>query len=139
MTTALVSSASCLLDKGQLRRLHHCCYSPIKPFSSLKLNLKRFKTKALKQKTEEIQNPSSSSSSTSAEEITKKYGLEAGLWKVPISLLSLSPSLSQICLWIIFVLLVWFSFQGRQFSSLVRLNWYLDLNSELGDELMGLF
>lgn len=38
--------------------------------------------RALKEKTEEIKSPSQPSS---AEEVTKKYGLEAGLWKVPIS------------------------------------------------------
>ncbi|CAA0836005.1 Protein of unknown function (DUF1279 [Striga hermonthica] len=36
----------------------------------------RFRVRALKDKTEEIVNPSS------AEEVTKKYGLEAGLWKI---------------------------------------------------------
>ncbi|KAL8496302.1 hypothetical protein ACS0TY_020134 [Phlomoides rotata] len=36
----------------------------------------RLRVRAVKEKTEEIKNPSS------AEEITKKYGLEAGLWKI---------------------------------------------------------
>lgn len=43
-------------------------------------NPKRFRVRAIKEKTKEIRNPSSSSSS--AEEVTKKYGLEAGLWQV---------------------------------------------------------
>lgn len=38
-----------------------------------------FQVKAVRDKTDEISPPSSSSS---AEEVTKKYGLEAGLWKV---------------------------------------------------------
>ncbi|KAL3618498.1 hypothetical protein CASFOL_037580 [Castilleja foliolosa] len=36
----------------------------------------RFTVRAVKEKTEEIKNPSS------ADEITKKYGLEVGLWKI---------------------------------------------------------
>ncbi|KAL2511030.1 Protein of unknown function (DUF1279) [Abeliophyllum distichum] len=36
----------------------------------------RFRVRAVKEKTEQIKNPSS------AEEITNKYGLEAGLWKI---------------------------------------------------------
>lgn len=40
-------------------------------------NFSSFRVRAVKEKTEEIKkNPSS------AEDITKKYGLEAGLWKV---------------------------------------------------------
>ncbi|PON62957.1 hypothetical protein TorRG33x02_277830 [Trema orientale] len=87
MTTALASSASC--SSRLLRQSHshsHSFSSPIKPFSpSVKPNSERFKLKALKQKTEETQAPnssSSSSSSSSADEITKKFGLEAGLWKI---------------------------------------------------------
>lgn len=38
----------------------------------------RFRVKALKEKTGEIERPS-------PDEVTKKYGLEAGLWKVPFS------------------------------------------------------
>ncbi|XP_010685420.2 uncharacterized protein LOC104899838 [Beta vulgaris subsp. vulgaris] len=38
-----------------------------------------FQVKAVRDKTDEISPPSSSSS---AEEVTKKYGLEAGLWKI---------------------------------------------------------
>ncbi|CAK9314281.1 unnamed protein product [Citrullus colocynthis] len=44
-----------------------------------KFNSKRFRVQALKQKTGEIERPSSPSS---ADEVTKKYGLEAGLWKI---------------------------------------------------------
>ncbi|EXB91252.1 hypothetical protein L484_016324 [Morus notabilis] len=91
MTTAVLVPPVCsasLLDKGQLR-LRHCC-SPIQAFSpsqSSSSDVKRFRIKALKEKTEEIKNPTSSSSSSSsssaaADEITKKYGLEAGLWKI---------------------------------------------------------
>ncbi|PON65404.1 hypothetical protein PanWU01x14_117180 [Parasponia andersonii] len=83
MTTALASLASC--SSILLRQSHSCSHSfssPIKPFSpSVKPNSERFKLKSLKQKTEETQAPNSSSSS-SAEEITKKFGLEAGLWKI---------------------------------------------------------
>lgn len=43
--------------------------NPVSKFSSLKV-------RAIKEKTEEIKNPSS------AEDFTKKYGLEAGLWKI---------------------------------------------------------
>ncbi|KAE9463353.1 hypothetical protein RHGRI_002156 [Rhododendron griersonianum] len=42
-----------------------------------KSNLNRFRVRAIKEKTEEIKTPSSSS----PEDVTKKYGLEAGLWK----------------------------------------------------------
>ncbi|XVF19651.1 hypothetical protein REPUB_Repub11eG0129200 [Reevesia pubescens] len=55
-------------------------YSALTP-TSIKPKLKSFKIKAVKEKTEEIQTPSSSSSS-SVDEVTKKYGLEAGLWKI---------------------------------------------------------
>lgn len=40
----------------------------------------RLRDKAIRAKTQEIETPPSSSSS--AEEITEKFGLEAGLWKV---------------------------------------------------------
>ncbi|KGN48043.1 uncharacterized protein LOC101219558 [Cucumis sativus] len=51
------------------------------PNPPLKFNSKPFRVQALKQKTGEIERPSPSSSS-SADEVTKKYGLEAGLWKI---------------------------------------------------------
>lgn len=55
-----------------------------------------FRVRAIKEKTEEIK------TSSSAEEITKKYGLEVGLWKVlfflPV-LLTLSLSLSSSIVW----------------------------------------
>lgn len=75
MATALLapplSYASCF--RNQLRT---CCCASIPPSKS---TLKRFRARAIKEKTEETKNPSSSAS---VEEITKKYGLEAGLWKI---------------------------------------------------------
>lgn len=50
--------------------------------------------RAVKEKKDELKTPSQPSSSS--EEITKKYGLEAGLWKVLISSLSTSARLSLI-------------------------------------------
>ncbi|KAM7496966.1 hypothetical protein LguiA_021380 [Lonicera macranthoides] len=47
-----------------------------------KLNLIRFRVRAIKEKTEEINSPPSSTSSSSADEVTEKFGLEAGLWKI---------------------------------------------------------
>ncbi|XP_010417880.1 PREDICTED: uncharacterized protein LOC104703550 [Camelina sativa] len=54
-------------------------YSPIRVSST------RFRCRAVREKAEEVEkkNASSSSSSpSSAEEVTKKYGLEVGLWKI---------------------------------------------------------
>ncbi|XP_062082586.1 uncharacterized protein LOC133788932 [Humulus lupulus] len=74
LVSSPISSASSLVDKGQLNLRHirrHSCFSssPIsKPTSSSSLQIR-----ALKQKTDE---------NVSAEEITKKLGLEAGLWKI---------------------------------------------------------
>lgn len=48
---------------------------------SRKSHVRDFRIKAVKEKTEENKSPSKPSS---PEEVTKKYGLEAGLWKVPI-------------------------------------------------------
>ncbi|KAL6276539.1 hypothetical protein ACE6H2_020140 [Prunus campanulata] len=80
MATAVLvpclNSASFFNNNGQSR--NGCCASiqPSKPSSYSK----RFRVRALKEKTEEeIKNPTSADS---AEEITKKYGLEAGLWKI---------------------------------------------------------
>lgn len=42
---------------------------------------KEFRVRAVREKTEEIKSPSKTSS---PEDVTKKYGLEAGLWKVPV-------------------------------------------------------
>ncbi|KAL6196216.1 hypothetical protein ACLB2K_031831 [Fragaria x ananassa] len=70
-------SASFLKNNGEPRS---CCCASVQQ-SKRNTNLKGFRVRALKEKTEKIENPSSSSSS-SAEEITKKYGLEAGLWKI---------------------------------------------------------
>ncbi|KAI5666943.1 hypothetical protein M9H77_16796 [Catharanthus roseus] len=58
---------STLLPKGKFN--YRKC-NPKSNFSS------RFRVRAVKEKTEEIKNP------PSAEDITKKYGLEAGLWKI---------------------------------------------------------
>ncbi|KAF3958126.1 hypothetical protein CMV_016929 [Castanea mollissima] len=81
MATAMLSLSLTLpsasfFNKEQLR-IRNCASIP-----PSKSNFKRFRVRALKEKTEEIKTPSSSSSSGSAEEITKKYGLEAGLWKI---------------------------------------------------------
>ncbi|PRQ32520.1 hypothetical protein RchiOBHm_Chr5g0047271 [Rosa chinensis] len=87
MATALLlppspclSSASFLKNNGEPRS---CCCASIQQ-SKRNSHLKGLRVRALKEKTEKIENPSSSSSSSkaSAEEITKKYGLEAGLWKI---------------------------------------------------------
>ncbi|KAL4295205.1 hypothetical protein GQ457_12G027240 [Hibiscus cannabinus] len=45
----------------------------------IKPKLKSFKIKAIKEKAEEIKTPSSSSS---VDDVTEKYGLEVGLWKI---------------------------------------------------------
>uniref|UniRef100_A0A5B7BCR7 DUF1279 domain-containing protein n=1 Tax=Davidia involucrata TaxID=16924 RepID=A0A5B7BCR7_DAVIN len=66
-----------LLNNGKSKRVHY--YASSVPIS--KSNLKRFRIRAIKEKTEEINTPSSNSPS-SAEEITEKYGIEAGLWKI---------------------------------------------------------
>ncbi|KAK2380057.1 putative transmembrane protein [Trifolium repens] len=43
-------------------------------------NFKGFRVRAVKEKTEKIKNPSKNSSSP--DEVTQKYGLEVGLWKI---------------------------------------------------------
>ncbi|KAK4741920.1 hypothetical protein SAY87_025508 [Trapa incisa] len=65
------------LSNGQLR-------APLffPPRVSAPSSPKFFTVRAIREKTKEAKNPSSSSSSSSAEEVTKKYGLEAGLWKI---------------------------------------------------------
>ncbi|KAF9676356.1 hypothetical protein SADUNF_Sadunf09G0130100 [Salix dunnii] len=70
------SSASFLNNKSFK---NYCCCTHIHPSNS---SFKRLQTRAIKEKTEEREAPSSSSSSSSVEEVTKKYGLEAGLWKI---------------------------------------------------------
>ncbi|CAA7022699.1 unnamed protein product [Microthlaspi erraticum] len=46
-------------------------------------NRKKFRCRAVREKAEEIdKNTSPESPSSSAEEVTKKYGLEVGLWKI---------------------------------------------------------
>lgn len=54
--------------------------------SNSNFKLRKFSLRALKEKTEEIKTP---------EEITKKYGLEAGLWKVIFA----SVSVELVDLW----------------------------------------
>ncbi|XP_061373107.1 uncharacterized protein LOC133315489 [Gastrolobium bilobum] len=77
MTTFLLlpSPPSCasLLSKETNRFCNHAS------FHSHKSHVKGFRVRALREKTEEIKSPSQPSS---AEEVTKKYGLEAGLWKI---------------------------------------------------------
>ncbi|KDP35462.1 hypothetical protein JCGZ_10855 [Jatropha curcas] len=60
------------------KNLNKCCFGSVE---ARKSSFRSFKARAIKEKTEERKNPQSSSSS-SAEEIAKKYGLEAGLWKI---------------------------------------------------------
>ncbi|XP_044481792.1 uncharacterized protein LOC123208382 [Mangifera indica] len=56
----------------------HKFYPFTSSLQSSKPVFKTFKVRAIQQKTEELKPPSSSS----AEEVTKKYGLEAGLWQI---------------------------------------------------------
>ncbi|XP_050141067.1 uncharacterized protein LOC126617034 [Malus sylvestris] len=59
------------------------CVTSEEQLADVLTHAKHFKIRALKEKTEEIKTPTASSSSVdSAEEITKKYGLKAGLWKI---------------------------------------------------------
>jgi len=78
-TSLLLPSPSCasILSRGTHR------ISGSASFHRLKYRVKGFRVQALREKTEEIENPSQASS---PEEVTKKYGLEAGLWKVPFSI-----------------------------------------------------
>lgn len=69
--------------------------------TSIKPKFRSYQIKAIKEKAEEIQTPpssSSSSSSSSVDEVTKKYGLEVGLWKVLNSTLFLNIFLCLILL-----------------------------------------
>lgn len=77
-TSLLLPSASCasILSGGTHQRI-----SASASFHRLKYHVKGFRVRALREKTEEIENPS-------PEEVTKKYGLEAGLWKVSFSFFS---------------------------------------------------
>ncbi|KAI4322461.1 hypothetical protein L6164_022154 [Bauhinia variegata] len=71
-TTLLISSPSSVsLLSRRTTRIFNCT-----SFQSHKSHIKRFTVRALKEKTEEIK------SQSAAEQITKKYGLEAGLWKI---------------------------------------------------------
>ncbi|MED6211955.1 hypothetical protein PIB30_078512 [Stylosanthes scabra] len=76
ITSSPCSSCSPILSKGENTRFRWHAFS----FHSLKSksHVRGFRVSALKETTEEIKNQSSSS----AEEVTKKYGLEAGLWKI---------------------------------------------------------
>ncbi|XP_021278201.1 uncharacterized protein LOC110412090 [Herrania umbratica] len=74
LTCASLSSSS-FLNAKNCSKLSYFASTP----TSIKPKLKSFKIRAIKEKTEEIQAPSSSSS---ADEVTKTYGLEAGLWKI---------------------------------------------------------
>ncbi|CAJ2654741.1 unnamed protein product [Trifolium pratense] len=73
-TFMLLPSSSCvsLLNKESYR---FCNLASIHSRKS-----KGFRVRAVKEKTEEIK--SSSKNSSSPEEVTQKYGLEAGLWKI---------------------------------------------------------
>ena len=80
MTTFLVlPSPSCTSLLSNKKSSRFCSLGSIQ---SRKSNVKVLRVRAVKEKTEEIK---SSSKQSSPEEVTKKYGLEAGLWKVPIS------------------------------------------------------
>ncbi|CAJ1979111.1 unnamed protein product [Sphenostylis stenocarpa] len=75
-TSLLLPSPSCanVLSRGTNR------ISTSASFHTLKSShVKGFRVRALREKTEEIESPSQTSS---PEEVTKKYGLEAGLWKI---------------------------------------------------------
>lgn len=75
--SSFISSPSSSFTNGNFR--FHLKFSH-KPS---KFNSKRFRVQALKEKTGEIERPSPPPpSSSSADEVTKKYGLEAGLWKI---------------------------------------------------------
>ncbi|KAG2331882.1 hypothetical protein Bca4012_018547 [Brassica carinata] len=50
-------------------------------YSSIRTNTKKFRCRAVREKAEEIEEKKNTPSS-SAEEVTKKYGLEVGLWKI---------------------------------------------------------
>ncbi|XP_057953366.1 uncharacterized protein LOC131147804 [Malania oleifera] len=63
------------------RPLRICSFASVR---DLRSDSNRFRVRAIKEKIEEVKtpSPSSSTSSASAEEITEKYGLEAGIWKI---------------------------------------------------------
>nr|AFK44377.1 unknown [Lotus japonicus] len=76
-TFLLLPSPSC----ASLLSKESATVSNLASIHSHKPLVKGFRVRALREKTEEIKSPSSQTSS-SAEEVTKKYGLEAGLWKI---------------------------------------------------------
>ncbi|XP_010473119.1 PREDICTED: uncharacterized protein LOC104752627 [Camelina sativa] len=51
-------------------------------YSSIRVSSTRFRCRAVREKAEEVEKKNASSSPSSAEEVTKKYGLEVGLWKI---------------------------------------------------------
>ncbi|KAJ4724907.1 hypothetical protein OWV82_003842 [Melia azedarach] len=77
MATALV--VPCFFSSSSLdsKNSKFCCFSSIQPSKPI---FRSFRVRAIKEKTDEIKKPTSPSAS--AEEITKKYGLEAGLWQI---------------------------------------------------------
>ncbi|XP_027083102.1 uncharacterized protein [Coffea arabica] len=80
MATALqVPSYFCFHRKKNDRKLNSLISnSSISPSSSKSNYSTSFRLRAVKEKTEEIK----SSAPSSAEDVTKKYGLEVGLWKI---------------------------------------------------------
>ncbi|KDO58262.1 hypothetical protein CISIN_1g0295001mg, partial [Citrus sinensis] len=76
MATTLLSHS--LLSASILNSNNNCKFCYVGSIQSSKPVWKSCKVRAIKEETEE---KTSSSASASAEEITKKYGLEAGLWQ----------------------------------------------------------
>ncbi|OMO83176.1 hypothetical protein COLO4_22654 [Corchorus olitorius] len=79
LTLSSLSSTS-FLNSKKYSKLPYFAATP----ASIRPKFKSFTIKAIKERTEEIKtpSPSSSSSSSSVDEVTKKYGLEVGLWKI---------------------------------------------------------
>ncbi|KAF5196130.1 hypothetical protein FRX31_014285 [Thalictrum thalictroides] len=77
MASCVLLNPSSSLSKNETCSLFN--YVSTHHYKSSKPNFKRFKVRALKEKTEETK---STSSSNSSDEITEKFGLEAGLWKI---------------------------------------------------------
>ncbi|KAL9413470.1 hypothetical protein AB3S75_042035 [Citrus x aurantiifolia] len=75
MATTLLSHS--LLSASILNRNNNCKFCYVGSIQSSKPIWKSFKVRAIEEKTEEKTSPSAS-----AEDITKKYGLEAGLWQI---------------------------------------------------------
>lgn len=77
MATTLLSHS--LLSASILNSNNNCKFCYVGSIQSSKPVWKSCKVRAIKEETEE---KTSSSASASAEDITKKYGLEAGLWQI---------------------------------------------------------